>query len=251
MVNVLTSLLQRQTAKYDADRPALWQRTGTDCWEPVTWHQFSDRAARVACALEILGVKPEDRVAIFAPNDPKTLYTDMGCFANRAVPVSIYATSSPEQVEYIARDSQARVLFAGTREQYEICRQVASNLPDLRQIVVFDDIELAPGDTTTMLFDSLLKLGESATEACRKEVAARTAASKQPELAEKFLKFMISPAFQNAIPTGNWMYPVTDVALPAGFEQLNKPQTSLEFTPQQVAAQRAAWISEWQRAVSR
>ena len=83
------------------------------------------------------------------------------------------------------------------------------------------------------------------------EVAARTAASKQPELAEKFLKFMVSPAFQNAIPTGNWMYPVTDVALPAGFEQLNKPQTSLEFTPQQVAAQRAAWISEWQRAVSR
>ncbi|MBU5620053.1 thiamine ABC transporter substrate binding subunit, partial [Enterobacteriaceae bacterium S5_ASV_15] len=83
------------------------------------------------------------------------------------------------------------------------------------------------------------------------EVAARTAASKQPELAEKFLKFMVSPAFQNAIPTGNWMYPVTDVALPAGFEQLNKPQTSLEFTPQQVATQRAAWISEWQRAVSR
>ena len=83
------------------------------------------------------------------------------------------------------------------------------------------------------------------------EVAARTAASKQPELAEKFLKFMVSPAFQNAIPTGNWMYPVTDVALPAGFEQLNKPQTSLEFTSQQVAAQRAAWISEWQRAVSR
>nr|WP_277614651.1 thiamine ABC transporter substrate binding subunit [Enterobacter nematophilus] len=83
------------------------------------------------------------------------------------------------------------------------------------------------------------------------EVAARTAASKQPELAEKFLKFMVSPAFQNAIPAGNWMYPVTNVALPAGFELLTKPTTSLEFTPQQVAAQRAAWVSEWQRAVSR
>lgn len=70
------------------------------------------------------------------------------------------------------------------------------------------------------------------------EVAARTVASKQPELAEKFLKFMVSPAFQNAIPTGNWMYPVADVALPAGFESLAKPATTLEFTPQQVAAQR-------------
>ncbi|WP_342322239.1 thiamine ABC transporter substrate binding subunit [Kosakonia sp. BYX6] len=83
------------------------------------------------------------------------------------------------------------------------------------------------------------------------EVAARTAASKQPELAEKFLKFMISPSFQSTIPTGNWMYPVSNVTLPAGFDQLVKPQTSLEFTPQDVASQRATWINTWQRAVSR
>ena len=83
------------------------------------------------------------------------------------------------------------------------------------------------------------------------EVAARTAASKQPELASKFLKFMVSPSFQNAIPTGNWMYPVTNVALPAGFDTLVKPKTALEYSPQEVAGKRAAWVSEWQRAVSR
>ncbi|MDI9301644.1 thiamine ABC transporter substrate binding subunit [Cronobacter sakazakii] len=83
------------------------------------------------------------------------------------------------------------------------------------------------------------------------EVAARTAASKQPALAEKFLKFMVSPAFQNAIPAGNWMYPVTSVALPEGFNTLTRPQTTLQFTSQEVAAQRAQWTSEWQRAVSR
>ncbi|KFC07710.1 periplasmic substrate-binding component of an ABC superfamily thiamine transporter [Trabulsiella guamensis ATCC 49490] len=82
------------------------------------------------------------------------------------------------------------------------------------------------------------------------EVAARTASGKQPKLAEQFLKFMVSPGFQKAIPTGNWMYPVTDVTLPAGFDQLVKPQTTLQFTPQQVAAERQQWISTWQRAVS-
>ncbi|EOV9548916.1 thiamine ABC transporter substrate binding subunit [Cronobacter sakazakii] len=82
------------------------------------------------------------------------------------------------------------------------------------------------------------------------EVAARTAASKQPALAEKFLKFMVSPAFQNTIPAGNWMYPVTSVALPEGFNALTRPQTTLQFTSQEVAAQRAQWTSEWQRAVS-
>ncbi|YCI81011.1 thiamine ABC transporter substrate binding subunit [Enterobacteriaceae bacterium] len=83
------------------------------------------------------------------------------------------------------------------------------------------------------------------------EVAGRLAGSKQPELADKFLKFMLTPAFQSAIPTGNWMYPVSDVALPEGFSDLAKPQTTLEYSAAEVAAQRAGWISEWQRAVSR
>lgn len=81
-------------------------------------------------------------------------------------------------------------------------------------------------------------------------MAGRLAASKQPELAEKFMKFITSSGFQNTIPTGNWMYPVTKVTLPEGFNGLVKPQTSLEFTPQQVAEHRADWISAWLRASS-
>ncbi len=83
------------------------------------------------------------------------------------------------------------------------------------------------------------------------EVAARTLASKQPELAEKFMKFMVSPAFQTTIPTGNWMYPVIDQPLPAGFAELPKPDTTLEFSPQAVATHRSTWINAWLRAVSR
>ncbi|XNM65559.1 thiamine ABC transporter substrate-binding protein [Escherichia coli] len=79
------------------------------------------------------------------------------------------------------------------------------------------------------------------------EVAAKTAASKQQKLADEFLNFMVSPAFQNAIPTGNWMYPVTQVTLPEGFNSLVKPQTALEFTPQQVATERQNWINAWLR----
>lgn len=83
------------------------------------------------------------------------------------------------------------------------------------------------------------------------EVAARLTASKNPALAERFLKFMPTPDFQNTIPTGNWMYPVSDIRLPAGFNALKKPQHTLMFSAQDVAAQRARWIQVWQRAVSR
>lgn len=83
------------------------------------------------------------------------------------------------------------------------------------------------------------------------EVAAQLKNSAQPKLARQFMQFMVSEPFQQTIPTGNWMYPVINTALPTGFNSLPVPKTALEFTPEQVAQQRAAWISAWQRAVSR
>ncbi|RNM23391.1 thiamine ABC transporter substrate binding subunit [Dickeya undicola] len=83
------------------------------------------------------------------------------------------------------------------------------------------------------------------------EVAAQLASSKNPQLATQFLQFMVSPTFQQIIPTTNWMYPVVKIDLPAGYNTLPQPSASLEFTSQQVAEQRANWVQAWQRAVSR
>lgn len=83
------------------------------------------------------------------------------------------------------------------------------------------------------------------------EVAAQLASSKQPKLAQQFMQFMVSPAFQQTIPTGNWMYPVIKSDLPAGYQTLRVPAKALQFTPAEVADHRAAWISAWQSAVSR
>lgn len=82
------------------------------------------------------------------------------------------------------------------------------------------------------------------------EVAGKLKASKQPELAERFMQFMVSPAFQNAIPTGNWMYPVIKTSLPAGFDQMTVPQTALQYSAEDVTKQRSNWIRAWQTAVS-
>ncbi|PHZ29530.1 thiamine ABC transporter substrate binding subunit [Yersinia bercovieri] len=83
------------------------------------------------------------------------------------------------------------------------------------------------------------------------EVAGQVASSKQPELAQRFMKFIVTPAFQNHIPTGNWMYPVIKMDLPAGFETLTVPQKALQFDAKEVADNRGKWIQAWQSAVSR
>ncbi|HCZ9714405.1 TPA: thiamine ABC transporter substrate binding subunit [Vibrio parahaemolyticus] len=82
------------------------------------------------------------------------------------------------------------------------------------------------------------------------EVAAKVKGSKNSELADKFMDFILSDEFQSAMPTGNWMYPVTDVELPKGFETLNVPSKSLSFSADEVAKMRKSWIREWQSALT-
>jgi thiamine transport system substrate-binding protein len=84
------------------------------------------------------------------------------------------------------------------------------------------------------------------------EVAGKLAASDQPELADRFLTFMASEAFQSVIPTTNWMYPaVTPAAgLPDGFDRF-RPAKSLLMTPAEAEAARDAALAEWQAALAR
>ncbi len=85
------------------------------------------------------------------------------------------------------------------------------------------------------------------------EVAAKLAGTDQPELAEEFLEFMLSDAFQAVIPTTNWMYPAALPAerLPAGFDTLIQPEKALILSSDDAAAMRTEALDEWLGALSR
>ena len=85
------------------------------------------------------------------------------------------------------------------------------------------------------------------------EVAARTAHSPHPELAQEFLGFMLTDAFQEVIPTTNWMYParLPAAGLPEGFQTLTVPEKALLLDPEEARAGRDAALDEWLAALSR
>lgn len=85
------------------------------------------------------------------------------------------------------------------------------------------------------------------------EMAGMTRTSRQPELARRFIAFMLSEPFQSAIPEGNFMYPVRLPAagLPASFADLVRPPRSLTFSADEVQANRRAIIDAWLAATSR
>ena len=84
------------------------------------------------------------------------------------------------------------------------------------------------------------------------EVAGIVSISNEPELARQFMEFMLSPAFQQIIPTTNWMYPAALPAadLPAGFDTLVVPETPLLLSAEDAQALRQGALDEWQAALS-
>ena len=84
------------------------------------------------------------------------------------------------------------------------------------------------------------------------EVAGKVAGTDVPELADQFMAFMVSEAFQSIIPTTNWMYPAATPAggLPDGFDTLIAPETSLLLSPKDAAAARDGALAEWREALS-
>jgi len=85
------------------------------------------------------------------------------------------------------------------------------------------------------------------------EVAGMIKTSKNRELARKFLAFMVSPGFQDHIPTKNWMFPVgkTTEPLPKEFARLITPDKLLWLDPKTIADNRKSWIAEWLKATSK
>ena len=185
MSNILTNLPTHQLERYGADRKAFTTiNIDERRLDAVSWGEFSTHVDNTACAFEILGIVPGDMVAVFAHNCPEILYTDFGCFRNRAVPVSIYATSSPEQVRYIVNDAHARLLVVGNQNHYRTARAIFDECPSLLKIIAIDaNIKFDADDHDSMHFAKILELGSFASQKCREAVALRAAEAGPDDIA--------------------------------------------------------------------
>jgi thiamine transport system substrate-binding protein len=85
------------------------------------------------------------------------------------------------------------------------------------------------------------------------EVAAKVASTEEPDLAEEFLRFLVSEPAQAVIPETNWMYPAALPAgkLPEGFGTLIEPETSLLLGPGEAEAMADEAIDAWRTGLSR
>lgn len=185
MPNILTHLIKQQVAHYGREREAF-SRIDIDNRRllPTTWGEFADSVEAAACALEILGICPQDKVAVFSPNCPEIVVADFACYRNRAVPVSIYSTSSPEQVRYIIKDAGAKAIFVGGADHYAAVRSIAAECPGLEHVIIIEESVCKDSDDTrSMSFADLVALGASASAECRAEVELRASQAVPDDIA--------------------------------------------------------------------
>lgn len=180
--NILTGLIGRQAERY-GERAALSAPDAEGRWRDISWREFASDFDTAAAALASIGIREADNIATFSANRPENLITDYACFANRAVSVSIYATSSLEQLAYIINDAACPIVFVGNTTQYRIAREAMPLCPSLKRIVVIKPIDIDPDDSCSMIWGDFMKLGREASAEIRETVKSRSAAAAPDDIA--------------------------------------------------------------------
>src|SRR3954447_2466220 len=131
--NVPDGLLRHATEH--GDETALRTLDGVS-W---SWREYLDRAARFAGGLQRLGVRPGERVVMMLRNRLEFHVADVGALLAGATPISIYNSSSPDQIRYLAGHCGAVVAVTEEGDFADRVLAAAGDVPSLRAVVVVGD----------------------------------------------------------------------------------------------------------------
>jgi len=114
-------------------------------WRSLTHRDLEERVRHAGLALQRLGVRRGDRVAILSESRPGWLVADFACLAVGASDVPLYPTLPARQLAYILKDSGAVAIFVSTAPQLAKILEIRPELPALKTIVAMDPDAQGPG----------------------------------------------------------------------------------------------------------
>lgn len=143
-------------------------------WHDITGAQLNERVQNLTLALHQLGVRAGDRVALLAESCPEWSVTDYAILANGAVNVPIYPTQAVDQVEYILRNSGARILFISNTKQLRRIQPALDSFKSKErpQLILFEPPKEDKKDSDLMILAAL-------------EIAGQEGRARHPQLYEQ------------------------------------------------------------------
>jgi long-chain acyl-CoA synthetase len=134
----------RITAAERADQVAI--RTKQDGFT-ITWGELRARVDALAGGLAKLGVKRGETVALMLSNRPEFHLCDLSAMMLGATPFSIYNTYSPEQISYLLKDAEAKVLICEQQFLAQVLK-AREDVEGLEHVIVIDGV--APPGTLAL-----------------------------------------------------------------------------------------------------
>lgn len=148
-------------------------------YEDISWSSMAEMVSNIGYFLLSQGIQAQNKVALFSDNRYEWWVADLGILSAGAVNVPIYATNSAEESRYIIENSNSVICFVGSKGQLQRVLQVKPKLPDLRNIIVFDEPDKPVEGVITI--QEALKQG--AAYAKKDELAKRIKNIKEKEMA--------------------------------------------------------------------
>ncbi len=121
-------------------KKAAYLRKKEGAWISSTWEQFEQSVFEVAKSLKSCGIGPGDRVAILSQTRPEWTLADIAILSIGAVTVPIYSSVTSDEVLYILKDSQSKIIFVEDAVQREKVRPLLKQVAGLKLAVSFDAI---------------------------------------------------------------------------------------------------------------
>lgn len=137
-----------------ADRPAALRFKRSGQWISISQQQLHTRVHHVHAALRESGLAVGDRIAILSENRPEWAITDYAALTARLVDVPVYPSLPAGQIAYVLRDSGARMVFLSSATQLAKLQDIRHELPELRQVVCFDEVASGPDTLNFSAFEA-------------------------------------------------------------------------------------------------
>jgi len=165
-------------ADSSAAETAIHDRNSDGTWASSTWAQYWTSVRRVGKGLMALGLQPGDCVAIVGANRRDWVICQHGINAAQGIPAPLYTTLLPEQMAYIVRNAEAKIVICDDQTQLDKCISIADSESTIEHIVTMDD--LGSNDSRVITLVGLMEKGDSVSDA---ELDARLAAVQMDDVA--------------------------------------------------------------------
>jgi len=136
--DTLPRSLLEAAATFGPKRTAMRQKD-MGIWRSYTWGDSLEHVRLLCLGLMETGFERGSKACIIGDNDPQYFWAQLAIQAAGGIAVGIFTDSSPEEIEYIVRHSDATLVFAKDQEQCDKLLAIQEQIPGVMRIVYWDE----------------------------------------------------------------------------------------------------------------